>query len=225
MPPEPPLDQARQDELVARAIAKHDAARFERSRAAADELTQRGRAAAEAGLRAGARAMTTASVCALGLACVCFAAFAYLAVNGVTPFLVEHVGGLDAQSGPGVMLFLVVMGLAGVVAAIKMFSDARRAFGPRISGTRREKRLIADGLPGRAIVTSYKEGNPLEPNPRFDLVLRIELAGRPAYVLKRRERVPCPSVVTTGAELPVFVDPTRGDRVLVDWETAERMRR
>jgi hypothetical protein len=105
----------------------------------------------------------------------------------------------------------------------KMLAGARRTFGPRVFGSRRDRRLLAEGLPGRAIVTSYRTGDTLQVETTFDMVLRIELAGRPAYVVKRRERVPCPRVVTTGAELPVFVDPARAQRVLIDWETAGRM--
>jgi hypothetical protein len=223
MAPEPPLDQARQDELVRLAVARHDAARFERDRAAAEELTNRVRAAAETGRRGGARGMAMSGLLMLGIAVVSFAGVAYVAVNGITPFLLENVGGLQKDSGPGVMLFLVVMGVVNVVMGAKMFTDARRTFGPRIFGSRRDRRLLAEGLPGRAIVTSYRTGTTLEAEAKFDLVLRVELAGRPAYVIKRREQVPCPQVVTTGAELPVFVDPVRAHRVLIDWETAERM--
>jgi hypothetical protein len=122
------------------------------------------------------------------------------------------------------MLFLVVMGVFNVGMAGKMFTGARRTFGPRIFGSRKDRRLLAEGLPGRAIVASYRTGNTLEAEPKFDLVLRVELAGRPAYVIKRRERVPCPDLVTTGAEFPVFVDPGRADRLLIDWETAAQMR-
>jgi uncharacterized Zn finger protein (UPF0148 family) len=223
MPPEPPLDQAHQDERVRLAVAKHDAARFERDRAAAEERVNRGRAAAEAGLRAGARGMATSALLMLGIAAVSFAGVAYVAVYGITPFLLRNVGGLGKDSGPGVVAFLVVLGAVNVGMAAKMLSGARRTFGPRIFGSRRDMRLLAEGLPGRAIVTSYRTRDTLAAEPRFDLVLRVELAGRPAYVIKRCERVPCPQVVTTGAELPVFVDPARAQRVLIDWETAERM--
>ena len=223
MPPEPPLDQAHQDELVRLAVAKHDAARFERQRAAAEELASRGRTAAEAGRRSGARGMAMSGLLMLGIAAASFAGVAYLAACGLTPFILQNVGGLGKDSAPGVIFFLVVMGVINVVMGAKMFADARRTFGPRIFGSRADRRLLAEGLPGRAIVTSYRTGDTLEAEPRFDLVLRVELAGRPAYVIKRRERVPCPRVVTTGAELPVFVDPARARRVLIDWETAERM--
>jgi hypothetical protein len=122
-----------------------------------------------------------------------------------------------------VLIFLILMGAFLVGFAGKMYSDARRTFGARLLGTRRERQLLATGQPGRAVVTSYRQREMLDANPKFDLVLRIELAGRPAYVVKRTERVPSPRVVTTGAELPVFVDPRRADRFMVDWETAQRM--
>jgi hypothetical protein len=178
-PPEPALDQALQDELVARAVAKHDAVRSARERDASEELAARGRAAAAAGMQAGARAI----VAVLVMVCV----FAVVAFGG------------------------------------KIYADVRPTFGPRLFGTRRERRLLTNGLRGRAIVTSYRQRDLLTTNPKFDLVLRVERSGRPAYVVKRAERVPCPEAVTTGAELPVFVGAGSAEDVLVDWATAGRM--
>ena len=222
-PPQPVLDQARQDELVRLAVAKHDAARFERNRAAAEELENRGRAAGETGRRAGARGIAMSGVLMAGIAVVSFAGVAYIAMNGITPWLLENVGGLQKDSGPGVMLFLVVMGVFNVVMAAMMFDQRRRAFGPRLAGTRRERRLLSEGVPGRAFVMSYGQRDMLGGEPEFDLVLRVELAGLASYVIKKTERVSYPQVVTTGAELPVFVDPANPNDVMVDWDTAERM--
>jgi hypothetical protein len=156
-------------------------------------------------------------------ALACLGAAAYILGNDIPAFVRQNVGGLDANSGPGVALFLLVMGVVNVVAGGKMFNQGRRAFGPRLFGSRRERRLLAGGLSGRAIVTSYRQRDLLSSDPKFDLVLRVELAGRAPYVIKKTERVSCPQVVTTGAELPVFVDPAKANDVMVDWDTAERM--
>ena len=98
------------------------------------------------------------------------------------------------------MLFLVVMGVFNVVMAAMMFDQRRRAFGPRLAGTRRERRLLSEGVPGRAFVMSYGRRDLLGSEPEFDLVLRVELAGLASYVIKkptecrvRRSSPPAPS--------------------------------
>jgi hypothetical protein len=222
-PPQVALDQARQDELVARAIAKQDAARFARERAAAEELAERGRAAGASGMRAGAGAIKSVVVMMVVFAVMCFGVAIYVAINGITPFFIRHVGGLDSHSAPLVVLFFFAMGALMLGVAAKMFFDGRRTFGARLIGTRGDRRLIDEGLQGRAVVTSYRQQDLLADVAKFDLVLRVELVGRLPYVVKRTERVPCPRVITTGAELPVFVDPEKTDRMMIDWDTAERM--
>jgi len=221
-PPEPALDQARQDELVARAVAKHDAVRFARERDASEELAARGRAAAAAGMQAGARAIVAVLVMVCVFAVVSFGAAICVAADVVPKFLAQALG-LNAQNQPRIFVTLVIVGIAVVAFGGKIYADVRPTFGPRLFGTRRERRLLADGLRGRAIVMSYRQRDLFSNNPKFDLVLRVELSGRPACVVKRVERVPCPEAVTTGGELPVFVGAGRADDVLVDWATAGRM--
>lgn len=223
IPPAPPVDQAHQDELVRRAVAAHDAARFEQQRRAAEEVAERGRAAGQQGLREGARAVVRVCLLFLVIAGASVAGAIYVVAAGVSPFLRENVGGVDAQSGPQIAGFLLLMAVVMGGVSAKMFADARRTFGPRLVGWRGDERLLAGGVPGRAVVTSYRERNPLEVSSKFDLVLRVELPGRPAYVVKRTERVAHPRLVTTGAELPVIVDPAHERRMMIDWETASAM--
>jgi hypothetical protein len=86
----------------------------------------------------------------------------------------------------------------------------------------RDRRLRQGGLHGRAIVKSYKESNiVVDGNCKFDLVLEVDVPGRPPFLVRQSDYVPHPWAVTTGAELPVFVDP-RGTDVMVDWYTTGR---
>jgi hypothetical protein len=86
---------------------------------------------------------------------------------------------------------------------------------------RRERRLRASGVHGRATIASYQGSSmELDGNPRYELVLRIELVGRPPYTVKRSEWVPRSILVTPGRQLPAFVDPRNPEDVLVDWFAA-----
>jgi hypothetical protein len=87
----------------------------------------------------------------------------------------------------------------------------------------RDRRMRERGLRGRAIVKSYRESNlVVDGNRKFDLVLEVEVPGRAPFVTRQADYVPHPSAVTTGAELPVFVDPDNASDVMVDWFTTGR---
>ena len=72
----------------------------------------------------------------------------------------------------------------------------------------RARFLRAKGVPGRATITSYKEGHlVLDGHPHVEMVLHVELAGHPPRDTTHAEYVPRMACVTTGAELPIFANP------------------
>lgn len=87
----------------------------------------------------------------------------------------------------------------------------------------RDRRMREQGLRGCAIVKSYRESNlVVDGNSKFDLVLEVEVSGRAPFLNRQADYVPHPSAVTTGAELPVFVDPSNASDVMIDWFTTGR---
>lgn len=140
-------------------------------------------------------------------------------------------------------LFLVFAALCLFGAALMASRDAGRgALGPLAFGLfwlalgggmfygglrygragRRDRQLRQRGLRARATVVSYRQSHlVLDGNPKFELVLGVEVPGRPPYVVRQSDWVARPGVVTTGAELPVFVDPSNPNDVMVDWYTAD----
>ncbi len=87
---------------------------------------------------------------------------------------------------------------------------------------RREKRLRKEGVHGRAAVRSCKESEmAVDGVTSFELVLDVEIPGHEPYVVKLSDLVPHPWAVTTGADLPVFVDRTNPQEVVIDWFTLQ----
>lgn len=140
-------------------------------------------------------------------------------------------------------LFLVFAALCLFGAAVVASRDtARSALGPLAFGLfwlalgggmfygglrygragRRDRRLRQRGLRARATVVSYRQGHlVLDGNPKFELVLDVEVPGRAPYVIRQSDWVARPGAVTTGAELPAFVDSANPNDVMVDWFTAD----
>jgi hypothetical protein len=198
-PPQPVLDQARQDELVAQAVARHEAARSARARAAAEAASQRERDELVAKQGSDGIVMRGTGVLFLAFALACF-------------------GGALLASQPSDAWVSLGMGFFWLVLGGGLFRAGVRA--------RRAVRLRAQGLRGRAIIASYREtkylGGFITVDGRYHMVLRVELAGRPSYTVKVTDYAPGVTV-TTEAELPVFVDAANPNAVTVDWITAAGM--
>jgi hypothetical protein len=87
----------------------------------------------------------------------------------------------------------------------------------------RDQRMRESGLRGCAIVKSYRESNlVVDGNRKFDLVLEVEVPGRAPFMTRQADYVPHPGAVTTGVELPVFVNPSHPSDVMIDWFTTGR---
>jgi hypothetical protein len=201
VPPRPPVNPAQYAASLAASLAS-----FESRRASGasrmDEIRQRERDAQSAQRITSSYVLLGIGILFLGIAVACFVSAAMTLAGG------DSAG----ASGPfGFGWFWVVFG-GGMLYGGVRYARAER----------RDKRLRAQGLRGRAVVLSYREHNiALNGSPRMDLVLQVELPGVAPYVVKMSEWVDDPFVVTTGNELPIFVDPQRATDVMVDWIAAQ----
>lgn len=195
LPPKPALDASRQQELLAQVLARFDSEREAnraRARTAREAVAERARQASQRARIVNGWVLVGVGLLFFAFAAVCFA------------------GGAVSDEPGAVLAF----GLFWAAFGGAMFWGGRR-YG---RAARRERRLLATGLRGRAVVLSYREGNlKLDGNSGFDLVLRVELPGREPYVVKQHDWVPRPWAVTDGADLPVLVDGARATDVMVDW--------
>lgn len=121
---------------------------------------------------------------------------------------VISAGGLLVTAGIGVfgVSWLALGGPLGYIGLRYMRDD------------RRDRRLRLHGLRGRAVVLSYRETRlVVDGNPKYDLVLRVELPRRSPFKVRQSDYVVRSSAVTTGEDLPVFVDPSNTNDVMIDW--------
>lgn len=80
--------------------------------------------------------------------------------------------------------------------------------------------LLAAGLAGQAQITGLiQTGMYLNEQPQVTMDLLVSLPDRPPYAARRKEFVPLILLgrLTSGAPLPVRVDPADPQRVVIDW--------
>jgi hypothetical protein len=218
LPPRPVVDQTQRAALLASVLSQ-----FETRRAGAlgarEELRKRAHDAMEAGRRTNAYVMLGIGGLFLLFALGCFGgAVAMSAGKTEAPRHHGHVAPpvSSPSSSPGGPLVFGLFWLVFGGTFVYIGQRYRRAGG-------RDKRMRESGLRGSATVKSYRETSlVLDGNRKFDLVLEVEVPGRAPFVVQQSDYVPHPSAVTTGANLPVFVDPANGEDVMVDWFTLGR---
>jgi hypothetical protein len=84
-------------------------------------------------------------------------------------------------------------------------------------------RLLTSGVAGQAAVTGLTQtGMYLNENPQVAIDLLVELPGRAPYPVQRKEFVPLILLgrLSSGAPLPVRVDPADPQRLVIDWQNA-----
>ena len=208
IPARPFLHPAQQDVLVAEALAKYQAARLsaagrsKRIRGAVRELVD-DRAADDRS------AVTT--MMSLG---------AFFLLIGTISWVVALWNALTAHQTVDAhqvaITFFVIASCLCLIAGVLFYVGVRI-----LRALRRDAKLRTQGLRGRAVITSYRE-KPKKVVRRFELLLRVELVGRAPYMLEKRteEVLSDRLIITTGTEVPVYVDAARPDNVLIDWDTA-----
>ncbi|HEX6263587.1 MAG TPA: hypothetical protein VF097_12145 [Actinomycetota bacterium] len=86
---------------------------------------------------------------------------------------------------------------------------------------RRAQQIVATGLPGTATIESFRQtGVALnEINPQVEMDLEVHVEGRDPYMVKKKEFIPgaMVGILTSGAALPVRVDPDDLSQVVVLW--------
>lgn len=91
---------------------------------------------------------------------------------------------------------------------------------PFLIAARNAQRLLAIGLPARAVVESMADtGVTVNGQPVVSFGLTVQPADGPAYQVAHRQslpRIPL-GVIAPGVVLPVKVDPHRRDRLRIDW--------
>lgn len=230
LPPEAPVDQARQDELVARAVAAQEQARLARfasEREGAEKQMARDRAAAERRATRGEALANVGWRFLVVVSLLWLLLILGLAVSGALP--PDDVPGLytsglfHKEDDPATRVVLLLVGYATMFPLslplwIALF---------RWRKERRDRRFT---LRGRALVLSC-----LAPDLERagEAVLRVELPGRPAFQIKLTRELNlggsgydyvCRHGLAAGLELPVLGDASRPGHAKVDWETAAKMK-
>lgn len=117
--------------------------------------------------------------------------------------------------GAGFMLAAGILGLTGLLLI---------GFGIKVGrSAAATDRILQTGTGGEATVTGLTQtGMYLNENPQVAMSLRVHLPGRPPYTANRKEFVPLILLgrLTSGAPLPVRVDPADPQNVVVDWQNA-----
>lgn len=199
IPPRTEAARAQHAATLAAALTEFEARRA-RVRSAAEELAERRQKAMADGRRTNGYVLLGIGGLFLAFAIACFAGVVAVALGEVEalPVGLLAFGVFWLALGGGMFYGGIRYGRAG----------------------RRDRRLRDHGLRGRATIRSYLESRlVLDGNPKYELVLEVEVPGRAPYVVRQADWVVRPSAVTTGAELPVFVDPSNAEDVMVDWFT------
>jgi hypothetical protein len=88
------------------------------------------------------------------------------------------------------------------------------------------QKLRAEGVPGQAQIVGLRQTSMYVNNqPVVELQLQVTTAMHAPYVITRRETVPLAmtGLLTSGRPLPVMVDRTRQDNLVILWESALSM--
>ena len=113
----------------------------------------------------------------------------------------------------GFLLTAAILGITGLVL-IWIGLRARRA-------AAEADRITATGLAGTATVTGLTQtGMQLNDQPQVKIDLLVSIPGRAPYAASRKEFVPLILLgrLGSGVPLPVKVDPTDPQDVIIDWE-------
>jgi hypothetical protein len=126
-------------------------------------------------------------------------------------FVIGGVAAPNARSG--LWLTAAILGAVGIgLVWFGMRSRARAANARRIDET---------GQAGQATITGLTQtGMFLNENPQVEMDLMVQVPGRPPYAVKRKEFVPLILLgrLSTGAPLPVKVDPADPNSVIIEWD-------
>src|SRR5580658_1744478 len=223
LPPRPVVDPAVRAAILTSVLAQFEERRG-RALGAREELKQREREAVASTRRTNAIVMLGIGGLFLLFALACFGGALWMAAAAGTPSVAtsghhRHAAVQESHGGVAANLGVLGFGLFWLAFGGIFFYIGLRY---RRAGER-EHRMRERGLRGRAIVKSYRESNlVVDGNRKFDLVLEIEVPGRAPFVIRQADYVPHPGAVTTGAELPVFVDAGDVSDVMVDWFTTGR---
>jgi hypothetical protein len=221
LPPKPVVDQAARSAMLMAMLSQFEERRT-RASSARDELQKRAHDAAASTRRTNSFVMLGIGGLFLLFALPCFGGA--LAMGLSASGGASHHHGHSSGGGSGGAPLAAVAGVAGfglfwlALGGFLFYIGLRYR---RAGG--RDRRMREQGLRGCAIVKSYRESNlVVDGNSKFDLVLEVEVPGRAPFLNRQADYVPHPSAVTTGAELPVFVDPSNASDVMIDWFTTGR---
>lgn len=117
--------------------------------------------------------------------------------------------------GAGFLLTAAILGLTGLVLIVIGFVVGRSAGAA--------DRIGRSGIAGQATITGLTQtGMYLNQNPQVEMELLVQLPDRPAYAARRKEFVPLILLgrLSSGAPLPVKVDPADPQKVVIDWAAA-----
>lgn len=117
--------------------------------------------------------------------------------------------------GTGFLITGVILSGVGVVMLL-VGAKATARYGEA-------QRLKAQGLDGAASITSMTQtGVTLNEQPQVRLELSIAVAGQAPYPVSVTEYVPLIALgrLTSGAPLPVKVDPINPQNIIIDWSSA-----
>jgi hypothetical protein len=122
------------------------------------------------------------------------------------------VGGIVADDADAFSGSLGTAGILGVIGLIFMYAAYR---------TYNKNKLHTTGLDGRATIVGVTQtGIWANNNPVTVLDCKIHLDGHPPYEVRHRETVPQVTLgrLTTGATLPVKVNPKNPSDFVIQWE-------
>jgi hypothetical protein len=206
-PPRPPVDAYQRDAAL-QAMLSHFEGRRARLTGALAEISQRQRAAMASARRLNGVVMLVIGGLFLCFAAACLAGAVAMVVATPAPARPGHPASQDSPLG------VLAFGLFWLALGGGLFFIGVRY----LRADRRDQGLRERGVRGCATVRSYRESSlVVDGNRKFDLVLEVAIPGRPPFAVRQSDYVPHPGAVTTGAELPVFVNPDRPEDLMIDW--------
>jgi hypothetical protein len=112
----------------------------------------------------------------------------------------------------GFILTAIILGITGLVLIVAGWRSG--------ASSDEADRITSTGIAGTATVTGLTQtGMSLNDQPQVEIELLVQLPGRPSYTAKHKEFVPLILLgrLSSGAPLPVRVDPADPQKVVVDW--------
>ena len=203
-PPRPVLDQAAQDERVARAIARHDASR--RGQARREAAEREGASGASRGEEDAFSSDAGAAVVGIAFGASFLLVGILVLGFGLYPLFDKPNPNGPGDAGPLLLVSAALLLVGGFFFYIGL--RQRRAI-------QLARRLRARGLHGLATFASLASMG--------RLVLRIEIPGRAPWKVQALDMRSGGDAVVPGQQLPVFVDPADPRKVVIDWLTVSAM--